>query len=144
MFFPGRSINDLLILFDDELPIQGTEVLCRHPFHVKKNINFICFFIFYSFFVIFRLVFLQANKRAFVTPTEVQMLHKLYWTEGKLTDKYDTLISIKERVNDCLRRLRDDVKRSLNPTPYKVSVNEHLFDFLHHLWQKHAPIGRLE
>jgi len=31
----------------------------------------------------------------------------------------------------------------INPTPYKVSVTDELFQFLHRLWVEEAPIPEL-
>lgn len=39
--------------------------------------------------------------------------------------------------------LRKDVRRSLNPTPYKVSLTTNLFNFLQQLWEREAPIASL-
>ena len=39
--------------------------------------------------------------------------------------------------------LRMDHKRALNPTPYKVSVTNNLYTFIHDLWLENAPVGEL-
>ena len=36
--------------------------------------------------------------------------------------------------------LRDDHLRPINPTPYKVSVSEELYAYLHSLWMQQTPI----
>lgn len=54
-----------------------------------------------------------------------------------------TLEKIRERVQYTLKTLRQDHKRSLNPTPYKVAVSDDLYNFLHDLWLQNAPIGEL-
>ena len=77
-----------------------------------------------------------------------------------------TLDQIRDNVKESLRTLRQDHKRSLNPTPYKVNSNENIFTqifflchqifsgckvgvsdelyhFIHDLWLENAPIGEL-
>ena len=39
--------------------------------------------------------------------------------------------------------MREDHLRGLNPTPYKVSVSEELYDFLHSLMEQEAPIKEI-
>lgn len=53
------------------------------------------------------------------------------------------LEAIRDRVTSGMHSLRSDIKRTLNPTPYKVSVTEKLYTFMHELWLKNAPIGEL-
>jgi nicotinate phosphoribosyltransferase len=33
--------------------------------------------------------------------------------------------------------------RSINPTPYKVSVNEDLYHSIHELWMQEAPVAEI-
>ncbi len=73
---------------------MGTRVLCRHPF--------------------------EESKRAYVMPHKVERLYRLVWDEGKITVDAPNLDMIRENVQASLRSLRQDHKRSLNPTPYKV------------------------
>ena len=42
-----------------------------------------------------------------------------------------------------LASLRPDHKRTLNPTPYKVSVSNNLYAFLHEMWLENQPVGEL-
>lgn len=115
----GHAINDLMTLLNEEKPREGQTILCTHPF--------------------------LAAKRAFVMPSKVEALHKLVWNEGKLgIENFDSLSEIRDNVQKSLKMLRNDIKRPLNPTPYKISVTESLFNFLHQLWHDNAPIGRLE
>ena len=81
-----------------------------------------------------------------MTPTKVESLHNLVWDCGHLGERYqfETLSKIRERVQASLKTIRQDIKRPLNPTPYKVAVSENLFNFLHQLWQDNAAIGLLE
>ncbi|KAH7954816.1 hypothetical protein HPB49_021939 [Dermacentor silvarum] len=53
------------------------------------------------------------------------------------------LDAIRNRVKESLKTLRPDIKRTLNPTPYKVSVSDNLYMFMHELWLQNAPIGEL-
>jgi hypothetical protein len=43
-----------------------------------------------------------------------------------------------------LALLREDHLRTVNPTPYKVSVSSELFHFIHELWMKEVPIAEIE
>ena len=64
---------------------------------------------------------LQESKRAWVIPSKVENLYKCWWRDGKLNaDHYPTMDEVRQTVQDNLRTLRQDHKRSLNPTPYKV------------------------
>ncbi|XP_051162848.1 nicotinate phosphoribosyltransferase isoform X4 [Leptopilina boulardi] len=113
----GHALVDLLQRYDEDTPQVGQKVLCRHPF--------------------------QESKRAYVTPTRVEVLHKLYWKDGKLCRPLPTLQETRQRVQESLKTLRSDHKRSLNPTPYKVAVSDKLYHFIHDLWLQNAPIGQL-
>ena len=113
----GFAILDLLQLPGEERPQVGLKVLCRHPF--------------------------EESKRAYVTPHQVELLHNLMWKEGnRVTDEIDLAI-VREKVKRNMKTVRPDHARSLNPTPYKVSVSDQLYSFMHRLWMENAPIGEL-
>ena len=93
------------------------------------------------------------------------------WEEGAMAADMPTLDQIRDNVKESLRTLRQDHKRSLNPTPYKVTgkymnsneniftqifflchqifsgckvgVSDELYHFIHDLWLENAPIGEL-
>ncbi|CAG9818197.1 unnamed protein product [Phaedon cochleariae] len=111
------SLIDLLQRPDEVPPTNNQKVLCRHPF--------------------------QESKRAYVIPSKVEDLLILFWSNGKICQKLPNLQEIRDNVHHNLSILRNDIKRSLNPTPYKVSVSDNLYHFLHDLWLDNAPIGEL-
>ncbi|XP_072394934.1 nicotinate phosphoribosyltransferase [Diabrotica undecimpunctata] len=111
------SLIDLLQRADEIPPTTESKVLCRHPF--------------------------EESKRAYVIPSKVENLLLLQWKDGRIIRPLPNLQQIKENVNKSLKILRPDIKRSLNPTPYKVSVSDSLYHFLHKLWLENAPIGEL-
>uniref|UniRef100_A0A1A9WKV5 Nicotinate phosphoribosyltransferase n=1 Tax=Glossina brevipalpis TaxID=37001 RepID=A0A1A9WKV5_9MUSC len=115
----GHALIDLLQKVSESPPEVGQKVLCRHPF--------------------------QESKRAYVIPSHVEPLYKIYWQNGKIIDKESlpTLEQVREKVRTSLKTLRNDHKRTLNPTPYKVSVSDNLYNFIHDLWLQNAPIGEL-
>ncbi|XP_014225980.2 nicotinate phosphoribosyltransferase-like isoform X2 [Trichogramma pretiosum] len=113
----GHALIDLLQRVEEDAPEVGQKILCRHPF--------------------------EESKRAYVIPSKVEALHKLYWENGKILYKLPTLLETKNRVKESLATLRNDIKRNLNPTPYKVSVSDNLYSFIHDLWLQNAPIGEL-
>ena len=45
----------------------------------------------------------------------------MVWEEGAMAADMPTLDQIRDNVKESLRTLRQDHKRSLNPTPYKVT-----------------------
>ena len=67
---------------------------------------------------------------------------KIVWENGTVAEM-PTLDQIRDNVKESLRTLRQDHKRSLNPTPYKVGVSDDLYHFIHDLWLENAPIGEL-
>ena len=97
-------------------PEIGQRILCRHPF--------------------------SEAKRAYVIPSRVEKLHRDVW-QGKLTKPLDSLETCRQRVIEEMRTLRPDHLRYLNPTPYKVSVSDNLYSFIHRIWLSEAPIGEL-
>ncbi|XP_035910930.1 nicotinate phosphoribosyltransferase isoform X1 [Anopheles stephensi] len=113
----GHALIDLLQRVDENPPEVGQKVLCRHPF--------------------------QESKRAYVIPTQVEPLYRVYWTEGRVAQVLPSLEEVRERVQASLKTLRQDHKRTLNPTPYKVAVSDNLYNFIHELWLQNAPIGEL-
>jgi len=110
----GCPIFDVLALAGGEAPQVGQKILCRHPF--------------------------DEAKRAYVVPTKVKALHQLVWDQGNITVKFPSMDEIREYSLGQIRSLREDHIRSLNPTPYKVSVTNELYDFIHKLWLQEAPI----
>ncbi|XP_047529168.1 nicotinate phosphoribosyltransferase isoform X1 [Vanessa atalanta] len=113
----GHALIDLLQRSTEPAPEVGQKVLCRHPF--------------------------QESKRAYVIPSKVEHLYKVYWNAGKICTFPKPLVEVRERVQTSLRTLRQDIKRNLNPTPYKVAVSDNLYNFIHDLWLQNAPIGEL-
>uniref|UniRef100_A0A182K597 nicotinate phosphoribosyltransferase n=1 Tax=Anopheles christyi TaxID=43041 RepID=A0A182K597_9DIPT len=113
----GHALIDLLQRVDENPPEVGQKVLCRHPF--------------------------QESKRAYVIPAQVEPLYRVYWADGRVAQVLPSLEEVRERVQASLKTLRQDHKRTLNPTPYKVAVSDNLYNFIHELWLQNAPIGEL-
>ncbi|XP_055296797.1 nicotinate phosphoribosyltransferase isoform X2 [Sitodiplosis mosellana] len=113
----GHALIDLMQKNNEPAPEVGQKVLCRHPF--------------------------QESKRAYVIPSIVEPMYKIYWQNGVICQALPTLEEVREKVQSSLRSLRNDHKRTLNPTPYKVSVSDGLYSFIHTLWLENAPIGEL-
>lgn len=53
-------------------------------------------------------------------PSRVDDLYTCWWEGGALSCGIPTMEDIRENVQNSLQTLRQDHKRSLNPTPYKV------------------------
>ena len=113
----GTALLDFMQRLEEPEPQPGQRILCRHPF--------------------------TESKRAYVCPSKVEPLHKLYWKDGVRRQPKGTLAAARARTLQSLQTLRVDHTRALNPTPYKVSVSDHLYEFSHRLWMQCAPIGEL-
>lgn len=113
----GHALVDLLQRSVEPPPKVNEKILCRHPF--------------------------EESKRAYVKPSKVEKLLELYWEDGRIVKELPKLQDVRDRVASSLRTLRPDIKRNLNPTPYKVAVSDDLYHFIHDQWLKNAPIGEL-
>ena len=115
----GLALLDLIMGENEEPPRAGQRILCRHPF--------------------------AESKRAFVVPTRVERLLNVVW-DGALVDPLPArphIAPAREHCRKSISRMRQDHLRPLNPTPYKVSVSDELYTFIHQLWLEEAPVGEL-
>jgi nicotinate phosphoribosyltransferase len=113
----GYSLLDLMIRVGDKPPEPGHRVLCHHPFdHIK---------------------------RVYVTPSKVIPLHQCVW-DGKRVYPEATLKESRDYVLSQLQATREDHLRDINPTPYKVSVSEELYNYVYHLWTEESPVTELK
>lgn len=110
----GKAFVDLMTSVGSPAPQPGEQVLCRHPF--------------------------EETTRAFVVPSRVIPLHELVW-DAERRESPEPPDVIRARVREQIDLLREDHLRPINPTPYKVSVTQDLYAFLHDLWQRQAPIA---
>lgn len=108
------AILDLVCIFDEPEPMVGQRILCRHPF--------------------------LAEKRSYVTPTRIESLLVTWW-DGEQVREMPDLTQTRNHCQKSLDYITQDIKRSLNPTPYKVAVSERLFDLLNNLKLELTPIG---
>lgn len=107
---------DLMIPAGDKAPEPGEKILCRHPFN--------------------------EIKRVAVIPEKVIPMVKLFWNGGKIENSR-THHEIRDYVISQLDSMRKDHLRRLNPTPYKISVSEKLYNHIHDLWLTEAPITEI-
>jgi nicotinate phosphoribosyltransferase len=113
----GYSLLDLMIRAGDKPPEQEERVLCHHPF--------------------------DPIKRVYVTPSKVIPLHQCVW-DGKRIYPEVPLKESRDYVLNQLRSTREDHLRDINPTPYKVSVSEELYNYVYHLWAEESPVTELK
>lgn len=111
----GHPLVDLLIQVGEERPEAGRRILCRHPF--------------------------DETKRVYVTPTAVVPLHQCVW-DGQPVG-LPSLKEVRSYAAKQIASLSEEHLRFLNPTPYKVSVSDRLYSFIHRLWMQEAPIAEI-
>jgi len=120
----NHPVVDLLIQDSEDPPQVGKRMLVCHPFEEKK--------------------------RAYITPSRVKELLQLTWNGPNAEHKGQQQLlptpSLNERRQHCLQELaglRQDHTRHVNPTPFKVSVSEKLFQYTHKLWQENVSVPDL-
>jgi nicotinate phosphoribosyltransferase len=113
----GYGLLDLMIRAGDKPPEPSKRVLCHHPF--------------------------DPIKRVYVTPSKVIPLHHCVW-DGKRVSPEVSLSESRAYVLNQLRSTREDHLRDINPTPYKVSVSEELYNYVYHLWAEESPVTELK
>ena len=113
----GYPLADVMLMPDENPPEKGKRFLCCHPF--------------------------EKVKRTFVIPSEVQPLHRLYW-DGRPAGTIPPLEQSRKYTRNQLETMRPDHLRFTNPTPYKVSLSDKMFSFMHELWSKEIPPGELD
>lgn len=112
----NKPIIDLMIQVGEAPPKVGERIFCRHPFEEAKRVN--------------------------VIPKQIIPLHKMVW-DGKMKYPPARNSEIRNYVIQQLTNFRADHLRHLNPTPYKVAVSQGLYEYIHGLWMKEAPITTL-
>src|ERR671939_618275 len=111
------AVVDLMTLADEEPPVAGQPVLCRHPF--------------------------EETKRVLVTPRKVDDLLTVVWDGTAQRHALQPLEQVRAAVLEQLACFRQDHLRAANPTPYKVSVSARLYDFVHDLLAREVPIAEI-
>jgi nicotinate phosphoribosyltransferase len=111
------AVVDLMTLADEEPPMAGQPVLCRHPF--------------------------DETKRVMVTPRQVEDLYTVVWDGAAQRETITPPGEVRSYVLEQLAEFRQDHLRAVNPTPYKVSVSARLYDFLHDLLASEVPIAEI-
>ncbi|MGH9510298.1 MAG: hypothetical protein ACRD2M_10190 [Terriglobales bacterium] len=69
-------------------------------------------------------------------------MHHCLW-DGGLKGPLPSLEQVHAYCLEQMASFREDHLRPENPTPYKVSVSSTLYEFMHELWSREAPIGEI-
>lgn len=112
----GSMLLDLLTHESEPAPQAGQEILALHPS--------------------------DPFKRTFVTPSRVEELLKPIFSKGKWLEQ-KCLREKREWSLQNMQRLRLDISRTSNPTPYKVSLSQNLKRILDELYQRERPATNL-
>ncbi|HYE75320.1 MAG TPA: nicotinate phosphoribosyltransferase, partial [Blastocatellia bacterium] len=115
----GVALCDVMVADHEDPPVVGKRLLCRHPYIDRKRAN--------------------------VTPSYViELLRPVFIGPEKRVAPEPTLKEMRDHVRDQLTLIRNDHKRALNPTEYKVSITTELFTFMHNLWLEKVAVPDLE
>jgi len=109
----NEALCDVMLMASEPEPQVGNRMLVRHPF--------------------------DERTRMYVVPSRVEKLHFLLW-DGRLIGELPNLKAARDNLITQLTTIRPDITRSINPTPYKISVSSDLYDYLQELWNKEVPI----
>eukprot|EP00106_Octopus_bimaculoides_P021359 XP_014788801.1 PREDICTED: nicotinate phosphoribosyltransferase-like [Octopus bimaculoides] len=109
------ALIDVLIRDTEQPPLAGERVFCRHPFQVSSKLNYVKFCV---------------------------MGDEKFWAL-RAQQNLPTLRHLREKTLSSLSHIREDHKRALQPSPYKVAVSDKLYTFMHNLWLENAPVGEL-
>lgn len=122
-YHKGTSVVDIMLLKDDiNSYVLNGKLLCKHPTDSKK----------------------EATIDLTNPEITYERLHHVIWNNGVATTE-DLSISVAKQY--CAERfctVRDDHKRLINPTPYKVSVTNDIFSYIEEQIKEHnktATIG---
>jgi nicotinate phosphoribosyltransferase len=110
----GWYLADVMTLAGEESPRPGEPYLCRHPD--------------------------TAEHRVRIIPTVVEPLHRLVFAKGRALVADEPVTTIRERSRGLQKGIREDHRRMLNPTPYKVSLSSRLYDYMYELWEREASV----
>ncbi|MEO5931354.1 MAG: nicotinate phosphoribosyltransferase [Candidatus Kapaibacterium sp.] len=114
----GFYLADVMTLEDEAPPAVGEPFLCRHPF--------------------------VPGQRVRIVPSAVERLHVTVFAGGKSLIREEGLAEVRERSRQLQKGIRPDHRRALNPTPYKVSLSEGLFDYMYRLWEREAVVRTIQ
>jgi len=114
----GQPYVDLMVVAGSPAPQAGNVFTCIHPHNELK--------------------------RVMIKPAKVEKLHKewiangklLYphtEVDGKIVLQHPSVEDVRMATLEQICHLREDHKRYLNPTPYKVSVDENLKNLIREL-----------
>ena len=109
----GKAILDLITKHIHPTSLKEKTILCCDPF--------------------------DETDRIAVIPSEIIPLHTLIW-DGGLTSPLPTPPEIKKRIDQEMTRLREDHLRTVNPTPYRVSLSLELYGHLQDILRRNMVV----
>ena len=112
----GHPLAD--IIQEDGEPEPKGRVLCRHP-----NLEL---------------------KRVYINPSSYKCLQKTWVKDGKVLEPLPSIHDIKKFCANEIKTMRPDHVRLLNPTPYKVSISEPMYEMMHRMIIEHTPIREMQ
>lgn len=113
----NKPLCDIMTRVSNEpRPQIGRKILAKHPFTETKSV--------------------------FVVPSLVVQILKCVW-DGELKIPFPPISEIRTYVMEQIKNTREDHLRAANPTKYKVSVSQGLYNFMHELIKKESPIAEI-
>jgi nicotinate phosphoribosyltransferase len=110
----GLAYVDLMRDVKAPAPRPRVGILCRDPFDERKRVK--------------------------VEPAHVIALHDLIW-DGRMTRPLPSPADVRVYVWQQVQSMRPDHLRELNPTPYKVSVDDALYEETHRMLLEESPVA---
>lgn len=107
-----EALVDLITTGEEPAPTVNQRILCRHPMQEEDRVN--------------------------VTAKQIEPLLTDFW--DRKSQRFPSLENDRTNVFADLKWLREDFKRPISESSYKVSVSQMLYDRTHQLWSKNSPI----
>jgi nicotinate phosphoribosyltransferase len=114
----GSPLVDYMALADEDPPKIVEKLTCRHPFDTQHRL--VC------------------------KPSAMLELHSIVFQNGRLAEPLTPFSDTRTYIENQIETFPANITRYKNPETYRMMVSLDLYEFLHKLWERQAPIEVVE